>query len=133
MQPDCLIVADLAETHRLDHALVERRIEAVVHFAAFTYVGESVKDPGKYYRNNLSNTLGLMECLRCHHIGKFVFSSTAATYGTPTQVPIPEDEAKQPINPYGAGKLAVERRWRTMPLPMAGVALPCYFNASGAI
>src|SRR5262249_21005302 len=73
-----LIAADLAETQRLDQALLLHRIEAVVHFAAFAFVGESVKDPGKYYQNNLVNTLGLMECLRRHQIGRFVFSSTCA-------------------------------------------------------
>src|SRR5580704_1982861 len=78
-----LIVGDLNEIPKLDHVLVMNRIEAVVHFAAFTYVGESVKDPGKYYQNNLVNTLGLMESLRRQRIGRFVFSSTAATYGTP--------------------------------------------------
>src|SRR4051794_15279061 len=95
-----LIVGDLAETQRLDHALVMHRIEAVVHFAAFTYVGESVQNPGKYYQNNLVNTLNLMECLRRLGIGRFVFSSTAATYGTPERVPITEDAPQQPINPY---------------------------------
>src|SRR6516162_11379253 len=81
-----LIVADLADTPRLDHALMSQRIEAVVHFAAFAYVGESVLDPGKYYRNNLVNTLNLMECLRRQRIGRLVFSSTASTYGAPEQV-----------------------------------------------
>src|SRR5207248_11756346 len=95
-------------THRLDHALVERRIEAVVHFAAFAAVGESVKDPGKYYRNNLVNTLNLMECLRNNGVWRFVFSSTCATYGAPEKVPITEDEPQKPINPYGSSKLAVE-------------------------
>src|SRR5438309_10115906 len=106
---DRLIVADLNETQRLDHALLMNRIEAVVHFAAFAYVGESVKDPGKYYQNNLVNTLNLMECMRRNRVGRFVFSSTAATYGVPEKVPIPEDAPQRPINPYGSGKLAVER------------------------
>src|SRR5215831_9577006 len=82
-----LIVADLAEPQRLDHVLVERRIEAVVHFAAFAFVGESVREPAKYYQNNLVNTLNLMDCLRRHGIGRFVLSSTAATYGTPERMP----------------------------------------------
>src|SRR5437868_2124615 len=103
-----LLVGDLADGGRLDQAVVGHRIEAVVHFAAFTYVGESVSDPGKYYRNNLVNTLNLLECLRRNGVGRFVFSSTAATYGVPTRVPIPEDEPQRPINPYGRGKLAVE-------------------------
>src|SRR5919201_1042157 len=80
---DRLVVADLSETARLDQVLLERRIEAVVHFPAFTYVGVSVRDPGKYYQNNLVNTLNLMECLRRHRVGRFVYSSTAATYGIP--------------------------------------------------
>src|SRR5438309_9893313 len=83
-----LVVGDLREVHRLDQLLVERRIEAVVHFAAFAQVGESVQDPAKYYTNNLVCTLNLMECLRRHGVGRFVFSSTAATYGTPRESPI---------------------------------------------
>src|SRR5437764_5020922 len=104
---DRLIVGDLAEIPRLDQVLVERRIEACVHFAAFTYVGESVKDPGKYYQNNLVNTLNLMECLRHNGVWRFVLSSTAATYGEPQKNPITEDEPQRPINPYGKSKLAV--------------------------
>src|SRR5262245_29132971 len=77
---DRLVVGDLKETDRLDHVLVERRVEAVVHFAAFAQVGESVREPAKYYQNNLVNTLNLMECARRHRIGRFVFSSTAATF-----------------------------------------------------
>jgi UDP-glucose-4-epimerase GalE len=128
-----LIVGDLAEVARLDHAVLAHRIEAVVHFAAFTYVGESVREPAKYYQNNLVNTLNLLECLRRQGVGRFVFSSTAATYGVPERVPITEEEPQRPINPYGAGKLAVERaladytaayRW--------GYAALRYFNASGA-
>src|SRR6266545_2248802 len=128
-----LIQADLGEVHRLDHAIVDRRIEAVVHFAAWTYVGDSVKDPGRYYQNNLVNTLNLMECLRRHRVGRFVFSSTAATYGVPAQVPIPEDTPQQPINPYGASKLAVERALADYAKAYQwGFAALRYFNASGA-
>jgi UDP-glucose-4-epimerase GalE len=130
---DRLIVADLAETQRVDHLLLERRIEAVVHFAAFTYVGESVKHPAKYYQNNLVNTLNLMDCLRRHDIGRFVFSSTAATYGTPEQVPITEDAPQQPINPYGASKLAIEQALAAYAKAYAwSCAALRYFNASGA-
>lgn len=128
-----LIVGDLAEIDRLDQALVQHRIEAVMHFAAFTYVGESVRDPGKYYRNNLVNTLLLMDCLRRNGIQRFVFSSTAATYGVPQQVPISEEEPQQPINPYGAGKLAVEWALRDYAAAYGwGYAALRYFNASGA-
>lgn len=130
---DRLVVGDLADLAPLEHVLFTRQIEAVVHFAASALVGESVRDPAKYYRNNFVNTLGLMECLRRNGIGRFVFSSTCATYGIPAQVPITEDEPQKPINPYGFTKLAVERaladyaaayRW--------GYAALRYFNASGA-
>jgi UDP-glucose-4-epimerase GalE len=128
-----LLVGDLAEVQRLDHALVMHRIEAVVHFAAFTYVGESVRDPGKYYQNNVVNTLNLMEVLRRHHVSRFVFSSTAATYGIPQHVPITEDEPQQPINPYGTGKLTIERALADYAVAYGwGYAALRYFNASGA-
>jgi UDP-glucose-4-epimerase GalE len=128
-----LIVGDLSDVHRIDQALVEKRIDAVVHFAAWAAVGESVKDPAKYYQNNLVNTLSLMECLRRAGVGRFVFSSTAATFGTPERMPITEETPQRPINPYGRTKLAIEHaladyagayRW--------GFAALRYFNASGA-
>jgi UDP-glucose-4-epimerase GalE len=130
---DRLIGADLQDVHRLDQLLVERRIEAVVHFAAFAYVGESVRDPGKYYQNNLVNTLSLMEALRRHGIARLVFSSTCATYGIPQKVPITEDEPQRPINPYGNGKLAVERALADYAAAYGwGYAALRYFNAAGA-
>jgi UDP-glucose-4-epimerase GalE len=130
---DRLVVGDLAEGPRFDHVLVTQRIEAVVHFAAWTYVGESVRDPGKYYQNNLVNTLQLMDALRRNRIWRFVFSSTAATYGIPTKVPITEDERQSPINPYGNGKLAVERALADYALAYGwGFAALRYFNAAGA-
>ena len=104
-----LLVGDLSETQRIDHAVVEKRIEAVVHFAAFAAVGESVQHPAKYYQNNLVNTLNLMECLRRAGVSRFIFSSTCATFGTPAQMPIAEDTPQQPINPYGRTKLAIEQ------------------------
>jgi UDP-glucose-4-epimerase GalE len=128
-----LVVGDLSELPRLDHVVVERRIEAVVHFAAFTYVGESVKEPGKYYQNNLVNTLNLMECLRRHRVWRFVFSSTAATYGAPKELPIPEDAPQKPINPYGRSKLTVEAALGDYALTYDwGYAALRYFNAAGA-
>jgi UDP-glucose-4-epimerase GalE len=130
---DRLIVADLADIPRLDQALVAHQIEAVVHFAAFAFIGESVRDPGKYYQNNLVNTLTLMECLRRNRITKFVFSSTCATYGTPERVPMTEETPQQPINPYGVGKLAVERALADYaPAYGWGFAALRYFNAAGA-
>jgi UDP-glucose-4-epimerase GalE len=128
-----LVVGDLAEIPRLDQALLNHRIEAVVHFAAFAYVGESVRDPGKYYQNNLVATLNLMDCLRRHGINRFVFSSTCATYGVPNRVPITEDEPQKPINPYGRAKLGVE--WALADYAAAygwGYAALRYFNAAGA-
>jgi len=128
-----LIVADLAELHRLDHVLLETRAEAVVHFAAFTYVGESVLEPAKYYGNNVVNTLGLMECLRRHGIKRFVFSSSAATYGVPERMPITEETPQNPINPYGSSKLAIERALADYSRAYGwGYAALRYFNAAGA-
>ncbi|HYV36153.1 MAG TPA: UDP-glucose 4-epimerase GalE [Gemmataceae bacterium] len=130
---DRLIVGDLNEIPRLDHVMLERRIEAIVHFAAWTYVGESVKDPAKYYQNNLVNTLNLMECARKNKVNRFVFSSTAATYGMPERMPITEDTPQHPINPYGASKLAVEGALGDFAKAYGwGYATLRYFNASGA-
>ena len=128
-----LLVGDLGDSHRLDQVLLEYRIEAVVHFAAFAFVGESVREPGKYYQNNLINTLNLMECLRRHGVDRFVFSSTCATYGTPETIPITESEPQRPINPYGRTKLAVEGALGDYARAHGwGYAALRYFNASGA-
>jgi UDP-glucose-4-epimerase GalE len=128
-----LIVADLNEPARLDHVLTVRRIEAVVHFAASAYVGESVRRPAEYYQNNLVNTLTLLEALRRHGVGRFVFSSTCATYGVPERVPITEEEKQLPINPYGNTKLAVERALADYAAAYGwGYAALRYFNAAGA-
>jgi UDP-glucose-4-epimerase GalE len=128
-----LIVGDLKEVQRLDHVMVERRIEAVVHFAAFSFVGESVHEPAKYYQNNLVNTLNLMECARQNRVGRFVFSSTAATFGVPERMPITEATPQAPINPYGASKLAVERALGDYARAYGwGYAALRYFNAAGA-
>src|SRR5947209_1824537 len=128
-----LIVGDLNEIPKLDHLFVTKRIEAVVHFAAYAFVGESVTNPGKYYQNNLVNTLNLMECMRRNGVGKIVFSSTCATYGNPQTVPITEEEPQHPINPYGNGKLAVEKALADYaPACQWGYAALRYFNAAGA-
>jgi UDP-glucose 4-epimerase len=130
---DRLIVADLSETDRLDHALLSHRIEAVVHFAASAYVGESVAHPAKYYRNNLVNTLNLMEVMRKNGVSRMVFSSTCCTYGTPQKLPISEDSPQSPVNPYGATKLAIEQALKDYAAAYAwGYATPRYFNAAGA-
>jgi UDP-glucose 4-epimerase len=130
---DRLVVADVGDTARLEVLLRGKRIEAVVHYAAFTYVGESVQDPEKYYRNNLASTLALLASMRRCGVGKIVFSSTCATYGIPETVPITEDEPQRPINPYGRAKLAVE--WALADYASAyGLAYAAlrYFNAAGA-
>jgi UDP-glucose-4-epimerase GalE len=130
---DRLIVGDLRDADRLDHALVANRIDAVIHFAAFAFVGESVVDPAKYYQNNLVNTLTLMERMRRNGVKRMVFSSTCATYGAPERVPITEDLPQAPINPYGWTKLFIERA--LMDYASAynwGFAALRYFNAAGA-
>jgi UDP-glucose-4-epimerase GalE len=128
-----LVVGDLRDADHLDQVLVVNRIEAVVHFAAFAYVGESVKDPAKYYTNNLVYSLNLLDRCRRHGVGRFVFSSTCATYGEPTAVPITEAEKQAPINPYGNTKLAFERALAdyAAAYPFGFCALR-YFNAAGA-
>jgi UDP-glucose-4-epimerase GalE len=130
---DRLIVGDLGEKDRIDQALVEHRIDAVVHFAANSLVGESVRDPAKYYTNNLVNTLTLLECMRRQGIDRIVFSSTCATYGLPERVPITEDLPQRPINPYGNAKLAVEHALADYAVAYRwGYAALRYFNAAGA-
>ena len=128
-----LEVGDIADRDRLDAVIAEHRPQAVMHFAAFTYVGESVTDPGKYYRNNVAGTLSLLEAMRDHAIGKLVFSSTAATYGTPVSIPIPETAAKAPINPYGQSKWTAEQMIADFAAAhgLRSAALR-YFNAAGA-
>jgi UDP-glucose-4-epimerase GalE len=130
---DRLLVADLADAAALDHAFVAHRIEAVVHFAAFAYVGESVTNPAKYWHNNFVNSYSLIDACRRHDVQRFVFSSTCATYGVPERVPITEDEKQLPINPYGNAKLAVERVLADFAHAYGlGFAALRYFNAAGA-
>lgn len=130
---DRLVVADLKDLDVIDHLLVVRRIEAVMHFAACAYVGESVTNPGKYYQNNLVNGLALIERLRRHAVTRFVFSSTCATYGIPASSPIAEATPQQPINPYGWTKLTMEQALADYSRAYGwGCAALRYFNAAGA-
>jgi len=124
---------DILDRARLDEVIDRYRPTAIMHFAAFAYVGESVTDPGKYYRNNVMGSLTLLEAARDHGIGRFVFSSTCATYGMPDRLPIGEDTPQQPINPYGASKLMVERMLADFGAAhgLRSIALR-YFNAAGA-
>ncbi len=128
-----LIEADLADAATVDRSLVEGCFDAVMHFAAFAEVGESVKDPLLYYRNNVANSVTLLDAMRRHDVRRFVFSSSCAVYGQPPSTPITEDMPKNPINPYGRTKLAIEwlledsaRAWGL------GATALRYFNAAGA-
>jgi UDP-glucose-4-epimerase GalE len=128
-----LIVGDLRDADVLDHALLIHRIEAVVHFAAYCYVGESVTDPAKYYLNNVANSLTLFERMRRQGVNRAVFSSTCATYGTPETVPMTEDTPQRPINPYGRTKLMIEQAMADYAAAYGwGCTALRYFNASGA-
>ncbi|MEO2090463.1 MAG: UDP-glucose 4-epimerase GalE [Gemmataceae bacterium] len=128
-----LVAADLADTARLDHVFVTNRIEAVIHFAASCYVGESVTHPAKYYLNNLLNGANLLDAVRRHGVQRFVFSSTCATYGDPVKLPLAEDHPQRPVNPYGNTKLAFEYMLRDYAGAYGlGFAALRYFNAAGA-
>lgn len=124
---------DLGDRVRLKEVIERHRIEAVVHFAAFIQVGESVQLPAKYYRNNFVNTLTLLETMVETGVRDIIFSSTAATYGMPEQMPIPETEKQLPINPYGESKLFVEYALRSF-AQAHGIRWVVfrYFNAAGA-
>jgi UDP-glucose 4-epimerase len=131
--PGRLVEGELADQARVARLLKEKRIEAVMHFAAFALVGESVSDPALYYQNNVVATLSLLEAVRAANVQRFVFSSTTATYGAPTRIPIREDEPQRPINPYGFTKLAMEQALRDYSSAYGlGYAFLRYFNAAGA-
>ena len=131
--PGRLIEGDLLDRGKVEAVLREQRIDAVMHFAAFAYVGESVTDPAKYYHNNVVGTLSLMEAMRAVGVSRIVFSSTCATYGEPEQVPIRESQPQRPINPYGFTKLVIEHALADYAHAYGwGYAALRYFNASGA-
>jgi UDP-glucose 4-epimerase len=131
---DCpLVVGELSDRGLLVELLREHEIDAVMHFAAFAFVGESVQHPAIYYQNNVSATLELLEAMRATGVWRFVFSSTTATYGQPERMPITEQTPQQPINPYGFTKLVVERALEDYARAYGfGVAALRYFNAAGA-
>ncbi|MDP4182414.1 MAG: UDP-glucose 4-epimerase GalE [Bacillota bacterium] len=128
-----LIVGDLRDKDFLKKVFSENQIEAVIHFAAYIEVGESVVDPLKFYNNNVISTLNLLSAMNEAGVKKIVFSSTAATYGEPENVPIIESDKTLPTNPYGETKLTVEKalKWADKCLGIKHVILR-YFNASGA-
>lgn len=128
-----LFVGDLGDKGEIKRVLAQFRPDAVMHFAAYIQVDESVREPLKYYRNNTANALNLLETLVEEGIRKFIFSSTAAVYGIPEKIPVDEEVIPRPINPYGASKLATENILRDM----AGAGLIDYvalryFNVAGA-
>ena len=128
-----LIVGDTSDRALLDQLFANHKIAAVMHFAAYIAVGESVKQPAKYYRNNVSSTLNLLEAMLAANINKFVFSSTCAVYGMPKQIPMTEDHPHHPLSPYAASKDMVETILQDFDraFGLKSVAFR-YFNASGA-
>lgn len=127
------VLGDLADREQLKLVFDKYHIEAVMHFAAFAYVGESVIEPAKYYRNNVLNTHNLLDVMREFGVKYFIFSSTCATYGTPQEIPITEICPQKPINPYGKSKLMVEEILKDFDTAygIKNVSLR-YFNAAGA-
>jgi len=128
-----LYVGDLRDACLLDKVFGENEIEAVIHFAASSLVGESVGDPLKYYNNNVVSSLALLSKMREYGVKRIVFSSTAAVYGEPENIPILESDGTSPTNPYGETKLAVEKalKWNDVAYGIKYVSLR-YFNAAGA-
>lgn len=134
VNPDVeLIVGDLGDKELTSRLFEYHEFAAVVHFAAYTYVGESVSNPEKYYQNNIAAPLNLLEVMRRYGCNKFIFSSTCATYGNPQYVPLDENHPQNPINPYGQSKLMLEKilidYQKAYGLQYAFLR---YFNASGA-
>jgi UDP-glucose 4-epimerase len=125
--------ADLGLTAHIIDIFQMEKVEAVMHFAASAYVGESVTDPRKYYRNNVGNTVSMLDAMHACGIKKLVFSSTCATYGMPAKMPITEDFPQHPISPYGDSKLMVEHILRdTAKAEGLAFAAPRYFNVAGS-
>lgn len=128
-----LIEGDIRDRTLVEQTLREHRIGAVVHLAAYAYVGESMRDPGKYFSNNVTGSLALLDAARACGIGHIVLSSSCATYGAPESLPIRDEHTQRPINPYGESKLFIERalHWYGVAHGLRSVALR-YFNAAGA-
>jgi UDP-glucose 4-epimerase len=128
-----LVVGDVSDRAPVRSILREHGIGVVLHFAAYAYVGESVEDPARYYRNNVAGTIELLGAMVEAGVKRIVFSSTCATYGLPREIPIPEDHPQEPVNPYGASKLMIERMLADFDRAygLRSVVLR-YFNAAGA-
>ena len=128
-----LVQGDVRDRALLERTMREHRVAAVVHFAAYAYVGESMRDPGKYFGNNVAGTLSVLDAMRACDVRPIVFSSSCATYGVPRSLPIGEDHPQDPINPYGESKRVAERalHWYGAAHGLRSAALR-YFNAAGA-
>ena len=128
-----LVQGDVRDRALLERTMREHRVAAVVHFAAYAYVGESMRDPGKYFGNNVAGTLSVLDAMRACDVRAIVFSSTCATYGVPRSLPIDERHPQDPISPYGESKRVAERalHWYGAAHGLRSVALR-YFNAAGA-
>ena len=128
-----LVVGDMGDRLTLDRLFNKYPIDAVVHFAAFAYVGESVTDPEKYYNNNVRSTLSLLDAMRQYGVRNFIFSSSCATYGNPKYVPMDEKHPQNPINPYGESKFFCEKIMNAYDKAYGlRYAALRYFNASGS-
>jgi UDP-glucose-4-epimerase GalE len=128
-----LIIGDITDSLLLDQVFSRYRPKAVIHFAAFAYVGESIDHPAKYYRNNVVGSLTLLDAMRKHGCRNIIFSSSCATYGIPEEIPIPENHPQHPINPYGRSKLMMEQIIQDYGHAYdIRYAILRYFNAAGA-
>jgi UDP-glucose 4-epimerase len=127
------VVADLNDRASLTETLRTHKVDTVMHFAAYAYVGESVHQPLMYYQNNVATTINVLECMKAVGVERFVFSSTCAVYGDPDKIPITEDEKTAPVSPYGRSKLMVEQILTDYAAsePKFKFAALRYFNASG--
>lgn len=127
-----LIKGDIGDSKLLDEIFNKYPISAVMHFAAYLNVGESVLDPAKYYQNNVCNTLVLLQAMLRHNVNNFIFSSSAAIYGSPEKMPVTEKEPPHPINPYGETKLIVEHILRDFSIAYGlHSSILRYFNVAG--
>ena len=128
-----LYIGDVADQHFLDGVFSRENVEAVIHFAAYSLVGESMSIPDEYFRNNVTAGLTLIRTMVAHKVPYLVFSSTAATFGEPVRTPIEEDDPQVPTNPYGESKLIVEKmlKWCDRAYGLKYCALR-YFNVAGA-
>jgi UDP-glucose 4-epimerase len=133
LPPARLVVHNLLDAAGLDRILADGRFDAAMHFAAFTAVGESVREPLKYWRNNAAGTLNLLEAMKQHEVRRLVFSSSCAVYGDPLKIPLTEDHSRKPVSPYGRSKAAAE--WMLEDSAggwgLGAIGLR-YFNAAGA-